>query len=103
MKTRSRRSTYTGEIWPGFVDALSTLLLVIIFLLVTFVLAQHFLSLTVAGQDQALDRLSQQIESLAEQLSLERLTTEEFRVNLDQLSKELQLLFLLLHQMQKIQ
>ncbi len=90
MAARSRHAAQTNDIWPGFVDALSTLLLVIIFLLVAFVLAQHFLSLTVAGQDAALDRLSQQVEELADQLALERRTSEELRLNLDQLSAELQ-------------
>ena len=41
--------------WPGFVDALSTMLLVIIFLLSVFMLAQFFLSREVTGKDEALD------------------------------------------------
>ena len=50
--------------WPGFVDALSTMLLVIIFLLSVFMLAQFFLSREVTGKDEALVRLNQQIEEL---------------------------------------
>ncbi|MEE8532558.1 MAG: peptidoglycan-binding protein, partial [Alphaproteobacteria bacterium] len=44
MGSRVRRAPRTSEIWPGFVDALSTLLMVFIFLLVVFMLAQYFLS-----------------------------------------------------------
>ena len=50
--------------WPGFVDALSTMLLVIIFLLSVFMLAQFFLSRAVSGKDEALARLNRQIEQL---------------------------------------
>ncbi len=58
--------------WPGFVDALSTMLLVIIFLLSVFMLAQFFLSREVTGKDEALVRLNQQIEELTNLLALER-------------------------------
>jgi chemotaxis protein MotB len=58
--------------WPGFVDALSTMLLVIIFLLSVFMLAQFFLSREVSGKDEALARLNQQIEELTNLLALER-------------------------------
>ncbi len=58
--------------WPGFVDALSTMLLVIIFLLSVFMLAQFFLSREVSGKDEALVRLNRQIEELTNLLALER-------------------------------
>ena len=58
--------------WPGFVDALSTMLLVIIFLLSVFMLAQFFLSREVTGKDAALARLNRQIEELTNILALER-------------------------------
>jgi chemotaxis protein MotB len=58
--------------WPGFVDALSTMLLVIIFLLSVFMLAQFFLSQEVSGKDVALARLNRQIEELTNLLALER-------------------------------
>jgi chemotaxis protein MotB len=58
--------------WPGFVDALSTMLLVIIFLLSVFMLAQFFLSQEVTGKDEALARLNRQIEELTNLLALER-------------------------------
>ena len=58
--------------WPGFVDALSTMLLVIIFLLSVFMLAQFFLSREVTGKDEALAKLNRQIEELTNLLALER-------------------------------
>ena len=58
--------------WPGFVDALSTLILSIIFLLTVFMVAQFFLSQEVTGKDTALARLNAQISRLSDLLSLER-------------------------------
>ncbi|MFP6744745.1 MAG: peptidoglycan -binding protein [Alphaproteobacteria bacterium] len=77
-------------IWPGFVDALSTLLMVIIFLLVVFMLAQYFLGVTLSGRDEALDRLSRQVSELASLLSLERQANADQRLDIAQLSAELQ-------------
>jgi len=58
--------------WPGFVDALSTLILGIIFLLTVFVVVQFFLSQEVAGKDTALSRLNAQIAQLTDLLALEK-------------------------------
>jgi len=58
--------------WPGFVDALSTLVLSVIFLLTVFMVAQFFLSQEVAGKDTALARLNAQIARLGQLLSLEQ-------------------------------
>jgi chemotaxis protein MotB len=69
--SRSRRDSGMNY-WPGFVDALSTLLLSIIFLLTVFMVAQFFLSQEVAGKDTALVRLNAQIARLSELLSLEQ-------------------------------
>ena len=69
--SRSRRYEPVNY-WPGFVDALSTMLLVIIFLLSVFMLAQFFLSREVSGKDEALTRLNRQIEELTNLLALER-------------------------------
>jgi chemotaxis protein MotB len=60
------------DYWPGFVDALSTLVLGIIFLLTVFVVVQFFLSQEVAGKDTALTRLNVQIAQLTDLLSLEK-------------------------------
>jgi len=69
--SRSRRDSGMNY-WPGFVDALSTLILSIIFLLTVFMVAQFFLSQEVAGKDTALARLNAQISRLSDLLSLER-------------------------------
>ncbi|MCW9003417.1 MAG: peptidoglycan -binding protein, partial [Rhodospirillales bacterium] len=76
--------------WPGFVDALASLLMVVIFLLMVFVLAQFFLGEALSGRDQALDRLRGQVGELAELLALERKASEDLRLNVSQLSEELQ-------------
>ena len=73
-KTRRRQLDYT---WPGFVDALSSLLMVIIFVLMIFVLSQFFLSQKMSGQDEALVNLRNNLAELGELLSLERDTTTE--------------------------
>ena len=86
LRRRSQRSDY----WPGFVDLLSTLLLVMIFLLVVYMLAQYFLQRTLSGTNDQLNELSAQISSLAEMLSLEQQANVELRLNIAQLSAQLQ-------------
>jgi chemotaxis protein MotB len=76
--------------WPGFVDALSTLLLVFIFLLSVFVFAQYFLSRDVGGKDAALARLNRQIEELTAILSLEKGGKAEAQQNLATLTATLE-------------
>jgi chemotaxis protein MotB len=68
---RARRER-SVEYWPGFVDALSTLVLGIVFLLSTFVVMQFYLSQEVTGKDQALARLNAQIAELTQLLSMEK-------------------------------
>jgi chemotaxis protein MotB len=70
--TRSRRSNEYGEFWPGYVDVMSTLLLVFIFLLSLFMLAQYFVSQESGRKDTALGRLNLQIAELTSLLSLEK-------------------------------
>jgi chemotaxis protein MotB len=68
-RTRRERAV---DYWPGFVDALSTLILAIIFLLTVFVVVQFVLSQELTGRDTVLSRLNQQIAQLTELLSMER-------------------------------
>ena len=68
---RARRNSELN-FWPGFVDALSTLVLGIIFLLTVFVVVQFYLTQEVTGKDSALSRLNAQIMQLTELLSLEK-------------------------------
>ena len=58
--------------WPGFVDALSTLILSVVFLLSVFVVVQFFMAQEVSGKDTALQRLNAQIAQLTNLLSLEK-------------------------------
>lgn len=89
MAALSRRNQHRTDIWPGFVDALATLLMVIIFLLMIFVIAQFFLSEALTGRDQALDRLRGQVSELADLLNLERKANETLRNDFSTLSDEL--------------
>jgi chemotaxis protein MotB len=76
---RSRRSESGLNYWPGFVDALSTLVLSIVFLLTVFLVVQFFLSQEVTGKDKALEQLNAKIAQLNDLLSLEKLA----KLNLD--------------------
>ena len=71
---RKRRRPQSMDYWPGFVDALSTLVLVVVFLLAVFVMAQFFLAREVSGRDDALVKLNRQLAELTDLLSLERMT-----------------------------
>lgn len=72
---RTRGRERTVDYWPGFVDALATLLLVFVFLLSVFMLAQYFLSQEITGKENVLARLTAQIRQLSEILALERANT----------------------------
>jgi len=77
------------DYWPGFVDALSTLVLGIIFLLTVFAVVQFFLSQEVTGKDTALARLSARIQQLTELLSLEQTNKVSLEDQLAQLRASL--------------
>ena len=85
-KIRRRHVDYT---WPGFVDALSSLLMVIIFVLMIFVLSQFFLSQKMSGQDEALVKLKSNLIELSELLSLERESNIALTSNLSILEKKI--------------
>ncbi|MBU6458619.1 MAG: peptidoglycan -binding protein, partial [Bradyrhizobium sp.] len=70
---RTRRGESGFNYWPGFVDALSTLVLSIVFLLSVFLVVQFFLSQEVTGKDKALEQLNAKIAQLNDLLSLEKL------------------------------
>jgi chemotaxis protein MotB len=90
MRTLGRGGRRSVNIWPGFVDALATLLLVVIFVLMVFMIAQYFLSIALTGKDEAMVRLQRDIQSMADLLSLERSANAELRIDVSQLSSELQ-------------
>jgi chemotaxis protein MotB len=87
---RSRRDRgEQDDIWPGFVDALSTLLMGITFLLVVFVLGQFFMSRLLAGRTEQMDRLQAQVSDMASQLQLSEDEAAELRRNLRRLDTDL--------------
>lgn len=86
----SRRSRQRADIWPGFVDALASLLMVIIFLLMVFVLAQFFLGEALSGRESALKKLDRDMIELSELLALEKTANKKLRSNVGRLSGELQ-------------
>ncbi|MFQ5954815.1 MAG: peptidoglycan -binding protein [Kiloniellales bacterium] len=89
MVTTFRRDRATFNIWPGFVDALATLLMVIIFLIMIFAVAQFYLTDLLSGRDAALERLNVQVNELAEMLSLQQSANAELRESFAQLSSDL--------------
>src|ERR1700754_1036067 len=86
--SRTRRSQVTNY-WPGFVDALSSLLLVIIFLLSLFMLTQFFLGQEILGKDTALSRLNSQIAELTDLLQLERANSDDLETTIASLTATL--------------
>lgn len=82
----ARRSV---NIWPGFVDGLASLLLVVIFVLMVFMVAQFFLSVALSGRDAALVKLEREVSQLADLLSLERQENSDLRTQSSDLSAQL--------------
>lgn len=74
------------NVWPGWVDALSSLLMVVIFVLLVFTMAQFFLQFTLTGQDAQLNRLTAQISELATQLDAERSDNQSLELALARLT-----------------
>ncbi|MGK9054752.1 peptidoglycan -binding protein [Neorhizobium sp. CSC1952] len=86
---KNRRRERGVDYWPGFVDALSTLLLAIMFLLTVFVLAQFLLSREISGRDEVLNRLNSQIAELTELLALEKSNSQDVEDQLANLQSSL--------------
>jgi chemotaxis protein MotB len=86
---RARRGDSGMNYWPGFVDALSTLVLGIIFLLTVFVVVQFYLQQEVAGKDTALTRLNAQIAQLTDLLAMEKTNKANLEDQLAQLTASL--------------
>lgn len=89
MARTRRRSGGGVDYWPGFVDALSTLLLAIMFLLSVFVLAQFLLSQEISGKDTVLNRLNSQLNELTELLALEKSSKQDLEDQLQSLAASL--------------
>lgn len=86
----ARRKKQAGmDYWPGFVDAMATLLLVIIFVLSIFMIAQFFLAQEISGRDSALNKLNSQIAELTELLALEKANKANLEATLAALTDNL--------------
>ncbi len=92
MSTRSLRNRLadTTNIWPGFVDVLATLLIVIIFVLMVFTVSQIYLSDAISGRDKALQDLRAQINELSKILVIETKDKEEALSTLSETEKKLE-------------
>ena len=89
MAARAQRLRGRAEYWPAFVDVLTNLLLVFIFLLSVFALVQYLLSREISGRDTVLQRLNAQIAELTELLALEKAGKSELSDNLASLTASL--------------
>ena len=92
MSTRSLRNRLadTTNIWPGFVDVLATLLIVIIFVLMVFTVSQIYLSDAISGRDKAIQDLRTQINELSKILVIETKDKEEALSSLSETEKKLE-------------
>ena len=89
LATSRRRRPEEAPYWPGFVDAMAQLLLVITFLLSVFMVAQFLLARQISGQDSALGQLRSQIAELSQLLALEKSAKAEAEMNLGALTDDL--------------
>ena len=85
LKYTRKPENYT---WPGFVDALASLLMVIIFVLMTFVIAQFYVSKKLLGKDEALIKMEAEIFELNNLLSIERKVTSKLSMDIKNLEKQ---------------
>ncbi len=91
MALPSRRQRRLGiDIWPGFVDALSQLLMIIVFVVLIFTAAQFYLTSALRGTETKVNEMSRIISDLTEQLNLIKKEKADLTVNLAQTSTELQ-------------
>ncbi|MBE7243603.1 MAG: peptidoglycan -binding protein [Actinomycetospora chiangmaiensis] len=89
MASRIARRERGLNVWPGYVDALATLLLSVVFLLTVFVVGQFFVSQELSGRDTMLARLNRQIADLTDLLALERSNRRGDAASLDSLRSSL--------------
>lgn len=92
MAARYRYSQQSPSIWPGYVDALSALLMVVIFVLLIFTFSQFILSYILSGQNTELQSLHAHIASITELLGLERNRNEQMDKQIASLSSQVEIL-----------
>src|ERR1700751_3095643 len=90
MAYMSRRPRRLGiDIWPGFVDALSPLVMVVVFVLLVFTSGQFYLTDALSGRDVQLQRLAQQVDQLANMLSMAQSGNTDLQSRLNSLTQQL--------------
>ncbi len=89
MSTLAARRRRPVDFWPGFVDALSSLLMVLIFLLMIFTIGQFVLSNALSDRDKSLARLNAELAQLADVLSMEREAKSKALTQVNELSASL--------------
>jgi chemotaxis protein MotB len=89
MAAARRRLRTPVDIWPGWVDALSTLLIIIIFVLLVFVLGQFFLGQVLVGRERTIGELNASVAELGDMLSLEKKARSELEANVTRLTADL--------------
>ena len=89
MPSYARRARRTVDIWPGWVDALSTLLIIIIFVLLVFVIGQFYLGQALSGRDAELSSLNKQMAQIGDMLNLERKARADLELTVGRLSSDL--------------
>lgn len=90
MPSYARRARRTVDIWPGWVDALSTLLIIIIFVLLVFVIGQFYLGQALTGRDNALAALNKQVAQIGDMLNVERKARADLELTFGRLTSDLQ-------------
>ena len=88
---RAKKIRNAFDIWPAYVDILATVLMVLIFVLMTFVLSQIYLSDSIVGKDSVIENLNAKLASLDKNLNLEKKRLKDARVKLNKLEDDLSL------------
>ena len=86
--TRRSVQRMNGSIWPGFVDAMTALLLVLMFVLTIFMVVQGMLRETITGQESELDQLANEITTLSQALGVSQQETADLEDDLSTLQIE---------------
>src|SRR5579859_5691488 len=87
--SRRSRNANSINIWPGFVDALTQLVMVIVFVLLVFTVGQFYLSGAVSSQDLTIKDLTKKLNQLSEMLGLERKSNDELKATRATLNAQL--------------
>src|SRR5262245_43510881 len=83
MPAQSRRRSNVPDVWPGFVDALATLVMVVVFVLMVFTIFQFYLKDVISGRDEELGRLNTQLGQINQLLATERGNVADLRTRLE--------------------